>query len=95
MRSKIKSWLEAFSRKRNTKVNNLLKYQVEKCDELVRKTESLYHLSESRIQFDSIKYNKRTQKLFLVCNNTNNFSCASNRHPKMEDMVKLGCQFFI
>ncbi|EEF7213005.1 TPA: arylsulfatase regulator, partial [Salmonella enterica subsp. enterica serovar Heidelberg] len=64
MRSKkIKSWLEAFSRKRNTKVNNLLKYQVEKCDELVRKTESLYHLSESRIQFDSIKYNKKNSKI--------------------------------
>ncbi|ECT4826396.1 hypothetical protein APM21_16280, partial [Salmonella enterica subsp. enterica serovar Heidelberg] len=66
MRSKkIKSWLEAFSRKRNTKVNNLLKYQVEKCDELVRKTESLYHLSESRIQFDSIKYNKKNSKIIF------------------------------
>ncbi|ELD3253786.1 hypothetical protein QUR14_004189, partial [Enterobacter hormaechei] len=44
---KIKSWLNAFSRKRNAKVDNLMGYQIEKCDELVSKTESLYHLSES------------------------------------------------
>ncbi|MGF3093082.1 arylsulfatase regulator [Cronobacter sakazakii] len=62
---KIKSWLNAFSRKRNAKVDNLMGYQIEKCDELVSKTESLYHLSESRIQFDSIKYSKKNSKIIF------------------------------
>ncbi|NDO83149.1 arylsulfatase regulator [Citrobacter sp. NCU1] len=62
---KIESWLKAFSRNKNNEVNHLLEYQVEKCNELVSKTENLYRLSESRIQFDSIKYNKKNSKIIF------------------------------
>ncbi|MBJ8840163.1 arylsulfatase regulator [Citrobacter freundii] len=62
---KIEKWLKAFSRNKNSKVNHLLEYQIEKCNELVNKTEGLYRLSESRIQFDSIKYNKKNSKIIF------------------------------